>query len=343
MMRSTRMLLPALALVLAGFVDTASAQQLTGAFLFGSRNLDCPVTNDGGETSYTMVHHVNGQPETIEYTGEKGHGFEVITDDLEGRNGFARFGPFDDSANNRNRFGDTCPDELYDSFIGFKNFETPCNAETEGDPQAACSPPEGGVFRVDVPPGIYRFVAVMGEADNPHASRLLAENGGSGGPENISVNHVVLVANHDQAQYVSDPPVREDRLGAGVFAAVGFDGKIPPTSDAAVVPSFINQGPDGRPTVDNAPPSSPFLAVTEQNGQSYIRFHCLQANANPGPGGSGVVDGIGNPDPNGGDIVLLEVWKVADLPEVPDASLAGYAFLVSLALLMGFVLIRRVA
>ncbi len=317
-------------------IQEGTAQELQGAFLFGSRNLECEVVNEGDGVNYTMVLHVNGQPEPLEYTQEKGHGFEVISDDLAGRNGFARFGPFDDSANNRNRFGDTCPDEMYDSFIGFKNFATPCNETTEGN-TTSCSDIEGGVFRVDVPNGIYRFVAVMGEADNPHTSRLVAENGGSGPPANMNgFRTVVLVNNHDQAQYVGGP--RPDRLGAGVFAAVGFDGKNPPVSDADVRPIFINQDSDGNPTVDNGPPSSPYLAVTD----GYIRFHCLQGNSNPGPGGINPVDGLGNGDANGGDIVLLEVWKVGDLPEASDMSFAGYAFLTTMALILGFVLLRRI-
>ena len=45
-------------------------------------------------------------------------------------------------------------------------------------------------------------------------------------------------------------------------------------------------------------PSSPTLEVT----QGYIRFHCLQANSNAGPGGAR--------DPNGGNLVILEIWSV---------------------------------
>jgi len=52
---------------------------------------------------------------------------------------------------------------------------------------------------------------------------------------------------------------------------------------------------DGMPTVD---PSSPVLEVT----QGYIRIHQLQGNSNDGPGGPR--------DANGGDIVILELWKV---------------------------------
>jgi hypothetical protein len=59
-------------------------------------------------------------------------------------------------------------------------------------------------------------------------------------------------------------------------------------------------GPDGRPTTDCA--ESPTLNVT----QGYIRFHCLQANSNDGCGGAR--------DGNGGDLVVLEIWKVGEEP-----------------------------
>jgi hypothetical protein len=36
--------------------------------------------------------------------------------------------------------------------------------------------------------------------------------------------------------------------------------------------------------------------------QGYIRFHCLQANSNNGPGGAR--------EANGGNLVLLEIWSV---------------------------------
>ena len=48
----------------------------------------------------------------------------------------------------------------------------------------------------------------------------------------------------------------------------------------------------------DADPSSPTLEVT----QGYIRIHQLQGNSNDGPGGG--------KDVNGGDIVILEVWRV---------------------------------
>ncbi len=82
-----------------------------------------------------------------------GYGFEIIDPGNTGRKGGAQFGPFDDSPNGRDAFDDDCHDEIYDSFIGFKNFATPCALD---DPDAPCSSeiiPEGGIFKMDVPNG----------------------------------------------------------------------------------------------------------------------------------------------------------------------------------------------
>ena len=76
----------------------------------------------------------------------------------DSRGGYGIFGPFDDSPNNRNEFPDECPEELYDSFIGAKNFLDECSQAVTGDLDTPCDPPEGIIFRVDVPNGLYRFV-----------------------------------------------------------------------------------------------------------------------------------------------------------------------------------------
>jgi len=266
------------------------------AFAFGSRLLDCPTFNEPS-VNYTMVHHES--TEAVQYDPDRGYGYEVIypVDSPFGdRSGYGKFGPFDDSPNNRNNFADECPEELYDSFIGAKSFTNDCNAATIGDFDTPCATPEGIIFRVDVPNGLYRFVGAFGEADNVHAHRMLAEDGGSGPPENIGPNHVVLVSNHDQAQQTIGE-ADAAQLGAGVFARVGFDGKIPPPGDGvSPSPQFVDMDENGMPTV--AGPSSPILEVT----QGYIRIHQLQGNSNDGPGGSR--------DANGGDIVILELWKV---------------------------------
>jgi hypothetical protein len=246
-----------------------------------------------------MVHHGDREPATVDaltYDAAKGYGYEVIDPGNTDRRGFAIFGPFDDSPNGRNEFPDDSVEEIYDSFIGAKSFTNEVSAVTMGDMVTPSPDPEGIIFRVDVPNGLYRFVAAVGEADNPHAHRVLAEDGGSGPPANIGANHVVLVSNHDQAQY-DIGQIAGDDLGDAVFARVGFDGKIPPPGDGvAPDPAFVDQDENGMAT--DAGANSPVLEVTA----GYIRIHQLQGNSNDGPGGAR--------DANGGDIVILELWKV---------------------------------
>ncbi|MBN1443949.1 MAG: hypothetical protein JXA90_14660, partial [Planctomycetes bacterium] len=296
------------------------AQTLEGAFVFGSRSLACQTPNEAG-TNYDMVLQIDGNPSSIEY-GIVGvnYGYEVLYD-LAGislpfpphsaRNGWEVYGPMDDSANNRAEFPDTCPEQIYDSFIGCKNFLATCDEALIGNRDDPCSPtiiPDGCIFRIDVPDGWYRFVAAVGEADNRHAHRILAENGGEGPPQEIGPNHVVLVANHDQAQF-DIGQISGDDPGDAVFACVGFDDKVPPVGDGiAPDPAFVNMDENGRPT--SCPPNSPALHVTE----GYIRIHCLQANSNSGIGGAR--------DSNGGDMVLLELWRHDAEPTVlPTPSL----------------------
>lgn len=289
---------------------TAFAQS-QGAFIFGSRDLAVPNPNNPG-TDYTMVLHQNSPAgyDAIQYDAARGWGFEVINPGATGRNTSERFGPFDDSPNGRNNFEDIIPDELYDSFIGFKSHPSECSAATIGDGSTPCSPtipPSGGIFRVDVPNGQYRFNAIIGEADNNHAHRVLVENGGSGGPDSIG-DHVVLVSNHDQAQW-DIGQARDDRLGAGVFARVGFDDVLPPDPiGQGPVPVFVDMDENGLPS--DSGPSSPVLDVTE----GYVRVHLLQGNSNDGLGGGR--------DPNGADFVLFEAYQVPE-PSSMALSLLG--------------------
>jgi len=270
--------------------------ELVAAFAFGSRQLDCATYNDPS-INYTMVLH--DSVVSVQYDAARGYGYEVIypTDSPFGdRSGYGVLGPFDDSPNNRNEFGDDCPEQIYDSFIGAKDFTNDVNEATMGGMDVPSPNPEGIIFRVDVPNGVYRFVAAVGEADNTHAHRILAEDGGSGPPENIGANYVVLVHNHDQAQYANGAAGDDDNLGDGSFARVGFAGLIPPEGDGIDnSPAFVDMGYDGK---EAAAANSPTLEVN----QGYIRIHQLQGNSNDGPGGSR--------DPNGGDIVILELWKI---------------------------------
>ncbi len=259
-------------------------------------------------------------PFSLAYDAQRGWGYEVLYDDwvtdsltpYGDRGGYEIFGPFDDTANNRSRFGgNTCPEDLYDSFIGSKDFTTECSEATVGDTTTPCAaadldgdgfedPPEGIIFRVDVAPGTYRFVAAVGDSDNPHAHRILAEDGGEGAPEEIGPNSVVLVHNFDQAQFAKGE-VTADRRGEGVFARVGFNGLIPPPGDGvSPSPQFINMDEEGNATPECS--TSPTLTVASGS----IRIHQLQGNSNDGCGGSR--------DPNGGDLVILELWKVDGEP-----------------------------
>lgn len=293
-----------LTLIMVGLASTiVMAQDATGppvfAGIFGSRDLQVENPNDPGN-NYTMVLHDNSPAgyDAIAYDAARGWGFEVLDPGSTDRNTAARFGPFDDSPNNRSNFADTLPDELYDSFMGFKSFANECSAATIGDGNTPCSPTipaEGGVFRVDVPNGAYRFVGVFGEADNNHAIRAVVEDGGSGPPADGIGNHVVLVHNHDQAQFDTGL----GGTGNGAFAVVGFEDKLPPTPlGPGDVPTFVYMDENGMPGVDQ--PVSPILNVT----QGYLRLHLLQGNSNDGPGGAG--------DPNGGDMVLFEVHPVPE-------------------------------
>jgi hypothetical protein len=272
----------------------APASALVGAFAFGSRMLDCPTYNDPSQ-NYTIV--FQGSPLDLQYDPGRGWGYEAYRPDDVSRAGYGIFGPFDDTANNRNGFPDTCPEELYDSFIAPKTFTVNCDQTVVGNPNDPCTSaglaPEGIIFRADVPNGTYRFVAAVGSQDNLHAHRILAEDGGEGPPEFIQEQHVVLVSNHDQAQ-----------TGAAVFARVGFDGKLPPLGDGVdPSPRFVNMDEDGLATTGC--PSSPTLEVT----QGFIRVHQLQANSNNGPAGAR--------DPNGGDLVILELWRI-ETPDLPN-------------------------
>lgn len=244
-----------------------AADEQVAAFAFGSRPLDC-ATHSEPTARYTMV--LQEDADSVEYSASRGWGYEVVRPGDTSRSGYGRFGPFDDSPNSRARFPDTCPSELYDSFIGAKNWALDC-------PSTPCPTPEGIVFRVDVPNGLYRFVAAVGSADNEHTHRLVVENGGSGEPANLSPDHVVLVHNFDQAVH-----------GAGVFARVGFEGRIPPPGSG---PAFVDMDEDGLET--GGGPSSPVLEVTE----GYVRVHQLR----------GTTEGS---DPNGADLVILELWSV---------------------------------
>ena len=290
-------LLAVFCVLFGGSVSSVFTQEptLEGAFSFNSRNITCATANTPG-TNYTLVHHsANSCPahDALAYDGGRGWGYEVTFPGAPNRNCAAQFGPMDDSPNNRGQFPDGCPNDLYDSFIGAKDFTTPCSEPLLDplDPNSAnaCEDlllpvePEGIVFRVDVPNGMYRFVAVVGSPDNAHTSRILAENGGSGPPtfSDQLNDHVVLVHNYDQGADGGGAPFPLARVGFGCFGSPDGNG-----------PQFVNMDEEGFQTDD--PPNSPTLTVTE----GYIRIHQLQGNNASGT------------DANGANMVLLELWRV---------------------------------
>ncbi|MBN1422702.1 MAG: hypothetical protein JXP34_28255 [Planctomycetes bacterium] len=273
----------------------ARGQELEQAFAFGANPIQCFTYNEP-DFEYTMVLQVSGDPMSIAYDSEKGYGYEIVNPNDASRNGWGIFGPIDDTPNTRGSLGDDCPEQLYDSFIGAKDFPTSCTV-------GPCEPYEGRgiVFRADIPNGTYRFVGAFGESENPHAHTIIIEDGGEGAAGDFSAEggggHVVLVQDFDQAQWdIGEVDTAE--LGQGVYARVGFDGLIPPEGDGIFPdPKFVDMDEFGAATdVDEA--SSPTLVVT----QGYIRMHQLQAASNTGIGGTS--------DPNGGDAVILEIWRI---------------------------------
>ncbi len=117
-------------------------ESLTAAFAFGADSYTTETPNESG-TNYVKVVQNDAN---FTYSSSQGHGY-TETGDIDG------------SANNRN--STPCGEELYDQFIGVKN---------------------GGeiIFRVDVPNGDYRFVAVMGDASYSHTNTMKVRDGSTG-------------------------------------------------------------------------------------------------------------------------------------------------------------------
>ncbi len=296
------------ACLLAVNLCAGAAPALERAFAFGCYNVVCPTANVPA-VSYTMVLQSGNDLATsdfLAYDPARGWGYVVLFPDDLGNNGYNRFAGasawgviFDNTPNNRNVIPDVAGEpltQLYDSFIGAKNFAATCSAAVVGDYVTPCAEagiaPQGILFRVDVPNGKYRFVAVSGSPDYRHASRILVEDGGEDAPPDRIGDHVVLVSNYDIAQ-VCPPGTPAGRPYP--YARAAFGCYVPPAHPAVI---FINMDEDGLRT--DGPPASPTLTVT----QGHIRVHQLQANSNDGP--------CGIRDPNGGDLIILEVWNVGD-------------------------------
>ena len=286
---------------LPAFAGGRDDPRFESAFVFGARDPECVVSNDGA-ARYTPVVPVGNDPGALAYDAARGWGYEVF--DARAR-GFDRYGPLDGAPPVFSFFGvQGCPTDAYNSYLGAAGFAATCSERTIGNPDDPCSDggiaPEGIIFRVDVPNGFYRFVAAVGSAEDAHAHRILAEDGGSGRPASIG-SHVVLVSNFDQAQHA-----------IGTLGAVGFSGYAPPVdAGARLTPAWIRFGTSGLET--RCLPESPVLEVT--NG--YLRIHQLQGNSN---------DGVRTRDPDGGDLILLELWRVesAEIPRAPvSRSIVG--------------------
>ena len=289
----------------------AADYELVAAFAFGTHP-DLPAgdwcaSHNDAAFPFTIVEQIAGNPASIRYTADGGYGYEACypayaQDPLTpygNRAGWEIYGPIDESPNDRAvAFGPGCAEALYDSFIGGKSFLGVCDATVVGNTVDPCPTPEGIVFRADVPEGEYRFVLAAGDAENPHAHRILAEDGGSGPPGTIGA-HAVLVAGFDQGRYgigLTDPA----RPGEAVYARVGFDGRIPPPADGiAPDPVFVNMDAQGLPTAGCA--ESPVLAVSS----GYVRIHQLQFQQNLGCGGLDAARA-------GGDLVVLELWRMQE-------------------------------
>jgi len=138
-------------------------------------------------------------------------------------------------------------------------------------------------------------VAVVGDSENPHAHRIVVENGGLLDEPDVGFDNVVLVSNFDQTQYE-----------AGVLGRVGFSGHQPPIGDGVdPEPEFVDFDEDGE--ITTCVSNSPVLTVTG----SHLRVHQLQGNFHE----SGVRDQVGD---GGGDLVLLEIWRVFDSDAEPE-------------------------
>ena len=110
---------------------------------------------------------------------------------------------------------------------------------------------------------------------------------------------------------------------------------------------LIPYGPGGTAVRDEATgdllgpemADSPHFQVTA----GHIRVLMGQAHSNDGIGGKNwdIDTGIGDRDQNGGDVVLIELWREGDLPAVPASDFAGGFIFIVLALGIGTLVLSR--
>ncbi len=146
----------------------------------------------------------------------------------------------------------------------------------------------GLTFRVDVPNGKYRFVAAGGDAArNDHISNIRVRNGG--GTWVNMVHH----------EHVYNPTLRPE------FWRVGFADKTPPPADGSGHDSGTFVDPAFRPQIN-----SPVIEVTS----GYLEVRQI------------AVARAGSGTPVGGDLCLLEVWRLnAGTPTI-DVTPLSIAF-----------------
>ncbi|MGD8613385.1 MAG: hypothetical protein PVI93_20380, partial [Desulfobacterales bacterium] len=147
------------------------------AFAFGADGWTREVPNAPGQRYIKIVQNGNN----FLYDPERGYGYSDV-------------GAIDPTDKNRNILSG--PDEIYDQFIGVKNLEYGYRSIT---------------FRVDAPPGIYRFVAAGGDA----------RYGG----------HRTTIEVYPGYYYGGITLVEDQELPANTYYRVGFDDKIPPVGD----------------------------------------------------------------------------------------------------------------
>jgi hypothetical protein len=184
--------------------------RLYKAFAFGADSFTREVPNAPG-AKYTKVVQ---NTENFAYDPSRGFGY---TD----------YQFLDKTLNNRDvLFGN---DEIYDQFVGVWNNESGYNSI---------------VFRVDVPPGIYRFVAAGGDAY-------------------YSGHETTLSVTSGDYDYGGGVTLVEDQvLPANTFYAVGFEDKAPPQGD----------GQGTQPTLLPLK-ESPYLRVSNEEYGGYLEIH----------------------------------------------------------------------
>ena len=207
---------------------------LVAAFAFGATDHMQAVYNEPS-VNYVKLRQESGSTASIEYDAVRGYGYT----DLTGLNPV----PNDNSA----AFNG---DQIYAENIGVKGALGTI------------------IFRVDVPNGVYRFVAAGGDAgEYNHVTKMRVRNGGTG-----------LWVNLIDHEHVFRPTIWR----------VGFADKIPPPADGGGHDSGTYTDPTFRPLFNSC-----VVSVTG----GYLEFQQIGK-------------GVNSADLWGGDLCLLELWRM---------------------------------